>query len=275
VFGLSLTTHHGLVYSVDELKLVVTASRQAGVLDEAEEDMIERVFHLAELHAHDVMVPRTEMVSVPVGDTIGSVLQRAATTHHSRFPVYEGTIDNVVGIVYLEDLLPRLGRGDLTRAPIRPFLREALVLPESLTVDLLIEEMRRHRTHLAVLVDEYGGTAGLATLIDVLERITGPIPDQFEEAPPEITRLPDGSFRVDGMARLDDVDEELGLDLESDIYDTVGGYVLGEIGRRPEVGDRVEHEGSVFQVEAVDGLRIAAVRIWPAPKQEPEEEVGA
>lgn len=272
LFGLSLATHHGSVYSVDELKLLVTASRRAGVLDESEEDMIERVFHFAELHAHDVMVPRTEMVAVSTTATIGSTIQLAAKTHHSRFPIYEETIDNVVGVVYLEDLLPRIGRGDLTRAPIRPFIREALVLPETITVDALIEEMRRHRTHLAVLVDEYGGTAGLATLIDVLERITGRIPDQFEEEPPRFERLADGSLVVDGMTRLDEVDEETGLDLQSDVYDTIGGYVLGEIGRRPAVGDQVEQEGTVFRVEAVDGLRISRVRIWLAPKPGPEEE---
>ncbi|MGH7862584.1 MAG: transporter associated domain-containing protein, partial [Candidatus Dormibacteraceae bacterium] len=115
-------------------------------------------------------------------------------------------------------------------------------------------------------VDEYGGTAGLVTLADVLERITGPVPDQFEEEAPEIQTCDDGSLLVDGLTNLDDVNERAGLDLTSDIYDTIGGFVLGEIGRRPEVGDKVSFEGTVFQVEAVDGLRVARVRIWPHSK---------
>jgi CBS domain containing-hemolysin-like protein len=264
--GLAPTSGHGLVYSVDELRLLVTASRQAGVLDEAEEDMIERVFGFAELHAHEVMVPRTEMVGVPVSATVAETLAVAATSHHGRFPVYHETIDDVVGVVYVLDLLRLVGRSDLARAPIRPLVREALVLPETIPVDSLIENMRRQRTHLAILVDEYGGTAGMVTLVDVLERIAGPVPDQFEPPPPRVEVGPDGSFLVDGMARLDEVDEELGLHLESEVYDTLGGYVLGEIGRRPQVGDRIESNRATFQVEAVDGLRIARVRIWPPPK---------
>jgi CBS domain containing-hemolysin-like protein len=139
-----------------------------------------------------------------------------------------------------------------------------LILPETVTVDVLIERMRQQRTHLAVLVDEYGGTAGLVQLDDVIERIVGPVPDQFDEPPPEIQRSSDGTLLVDGMARLADVNDEAELDLQSDVYDTIGGFVLGEIGRRPRVGDKVSAEGSTFQVEAVDGLRIAQVRVWPA-----------
>ncbi len=272
LFGLTAPPRHGLVYSVDELKMLVTASRQAGVLEENEEDMIERVFNFDEVHAHEVMVPRTEMVSVPLTATIGRVVELAAKTHHTRFPVFRESIDNVVGVVYLVDLLRRFGQVDLNKASIRRFVRDPLVLPETIAVNVLIERMRQHKTHIGILVDEYGGTAGLVTLTDVLERIVGPIPDQFEEAPPEIQACEDGSFLVDGLANLDDVNERAGLDLTSDIYDTIGGFVLGEIGRRPEVGDKVSYDGTVFRVEAVDGLRIAQVRIWPSPKpQEPAE----
>ena len=268
LFGLSAPPAHGLVYSVDELKMLVTASRQAGVLEENEEDMIERVFNFDEVHAHEVMVPRTEMVSVPLASTIGAVMELSAKTHHTRFPVFQDSVDNIVGVVYLVDLLRRFGQTDLARASIRRYVREALVLPESIAVNVLIERMSQRKTHVAILVDEYGGTAGLVTLADVLERITGPVPDQFEEAAPEIKVCEDGSLLVDGLRNLDDVNEHAGLDLTSDIYDTIGGFVLGEIGRRPEVGDKVSFEGSVFQVEAVDGLRIARVRIWPNPKVE-------
>jgi len=272
LFGLSAPPSHGLVYSVDELKMLVTASRQAGVLEENEENMIERVFNFDEVHAHEVMVPRTEMVSVPLSATIGRVLELAAKTHHSRFPVFQESVDNVVGIIYLVDLFRRFGQVDLNTASIRRYVRDALMLPETIPIDVLIDRMRQHKTHVAILVDEYGGTAGLVTLADVLERIIGPVPDQFEEAPPEIQACPDGSFLVDGLTNLDDVNERAGLDLTSEIYDTIGGFVLGEIGRRPEVGDQVSSERTVFQVEAVDGLRVAQVRIWPGPKARKEQE---
>ncbi len=272
LFGLSAPPSHGLVYSVDELKMLVAASRQAGVLEENEEDMIERVFNFDEVHAHEVMVPRTEMVSVPLESTIASVLELTAKTHHTRFPVFQDSVDNIVGVVYLVDLLRRYGQIDLAKSSIRRFVRDALVLPETIPVNTLLERMSQRKTHLAILVDEYGGTAGLVTLADVLERITGPVPDQFEEETPEIEACEDGSLLVDGLTNLDDVNERAGLDLTSDIYDTIGGFVLGEIGRRPEVGDKVSFEGTVFQVEAVDGLRIARVRIWPHPKPVAEAE---
>jgi CBS domain containing-hemolysin-like protein len=270
LFGLSQQSEPGLVYTVDELKLLVTASRQAGVLEESEEDMIGRALNFADLHAHEVRVPRTDMVAVTLDVPIGEVIDLASRTHHVQFPVYESTIDNVVGFVYIVDLLGRVGRVDLARASIRAHVRDALVLPESVTVDVLIERMRQQRTHVAILIDEYGGTAGLVKLDDVLERIVGNIPDQFEVAPPEIRPGPDGSFLVDGLARLDDVNEEAGLDLTSDLYDTIGGFVLGEIGRRPKVGDEVEYQGVKFRVEAVDGLRISKVQLWTPAKSDDE-----
>ncbi|HEX5414872.1 MAG TPA: hemolysin family protein [Chloroflexota bacterium] len=268
LFGLAPTTGHGLVYSVDELKMLVTASRQGGELEASEEAMIERLFTFADIHAHEVMVPRTEMVTVPATATVGQVLELAGQTSHARFPVYETSADDIVGVIYVVDLLRRFGKGNLERLKIRPFVREALVLPETITVDLLVEKMRLNRTHLAILLDEYGGTAGLVTLSDVLERITGPLPDQFEQPPPQIQELSDGSLIVDGLARLDELNEKTGLNLQSDVYDTVGGFVLGEIGRRPEIGDTVTVDDTRFQVEALDGLRIARVRIWPAKREE-------
>ncbi|MGH7862234.1 MAG: hemolysin family protein, partial [Candidatus Dormibacteraceae bacterium] len=158
LFGLSAPPAHGLVYSVDELKMLVAASRQAGVLEENEEDMIERVFNFDEVRAHEVMVPRTEMVSVPLRSTIGSVLELAAKTHHTRFPVFQDSVDNIVGVVYLVDLLRRFGQADLANASIRRYVRDALVLPETIPINVLIERMGQRKTHLAIMVDEYGGT---------------------------------------------------------------------------------------------------------------------
>ncbi len=264
LMGLPPPSGHGLVYSVDELRLIVAASRQAGVLDESEEDLIERAFHFAELRAHEVMVPRTDVEAVPVEAMIAEVLDRAARTKHVQYPVYDASVDNVVGIVFVVDLLRSVGRVDLSRTSIRPFIREALVVPETLGVDDLIERMRQQRSHLAILVDEYGGTAGLVKLVDILERIVGPIPNQFTPQTPDIVSAPDGGWIVDGLAKLSDVVEATGLDLASDVYDTIGGYVLGEIGRRPVIGDRVTQNGMVFEVQAVDGLRVARVLIRSA-----------
>jgi CBS domain containing-hemolysin-like protein len=264
LFGLNPSSDQGLVYSVDELKLVVAASRQAGVLEESEEDLIEHVINFADLHAHELMVPRTELVAVPVTATIAETINLAAQTRHEQYPVFETSIDNIVGMVYLVDLVRSFGRIDLNRAPIRPLMREALVVPETIAVDALVKQMRQHRTHVVVLVDEYGGTAGLVKLVDIMESIVGPVPDQFEAAAPEIRECSDGSLLVDGMARISDVNEHAGLSLASEEYDTIGGFVLGEIGRRPRVGDHITYEGTAFEVEEVDGLRIASLHIWPS-----------
>lgn len=259
-------------YSPDELKRMVMASTSAGILEPEEEEMLIRVFEFSRLMARQIMVPRTEIVAVPASISLRELLALTARERHTRVPVYEETLDNIIGIVYMRDLLHQRERLEATTFDVRLLMRAPLTVPESIRVDDLLRAMRQRRIHIAVAIDEYGGTAGLVTLEDLLERIVGEVHDEFEPAATEIEVQPDGSAIIDGLTLIDDVNNRFGLHLDDRSYDTIGGYVFGELGRRPSTGDQVEVEGRSLRVESLDGLRIARLRLSPNTKaaQEPE-----
>ncbi|RME34833.1 MAG: HlyC/CorC family transporter [Thermoflexia bacterium] len=201
------------------------------------------------------------MVCVPAGATVEEVADLAEQTHHSRFPVFEGDLDQIVGIVYVRDLIPLLRRGEVDR-PVGPLAREALFLPETVTVADVLTHFRRVRQHIAILLDEYGGTAGLVTLEDLLEEIVGDVGDIFDRKASPVQHLPDGSVLVDGLMTIEEVNEALGLHLYDPYYETIGGLVMGRLDRVPAVGDEVTLEDGVrLRVEEMDGLRVARVRV--------------
>lgn len=259
VMGLQSGSGEESVHSVDELRYLVRASRVAGVLDKAEEEIAGRALTLGDVHAHNVMVPRTEMTSVPVEIGRDELLDLAGLERHVRFPVYEETNDHIVGVIYVTDVLA------WDRAhPGRPFdvraaMREPLWVPESIRGDALLAQMRTAKVHMAVAVDEFGGVAGLVTLQDLLEHIVGDIPEEGEDERPEIETLPDGSMRIDGMTALDDVRDRLELDLNGIEAETIGGYVLHSIGRVPVQGEEVALPGCSVRVTEMDGPRVAEV----------------
>jgi CBS domain containing-hemolysin-like protein len=261
MFGMKAASGHGGVHSEEELKMLVTASQQAGVLEEEEEQMLHRVFHFAEFTAAEMMVPRTEMTAVKADATISEVVDRVWRGRHTSLPVYRGELDDIVGIMLVPDLVRALASppGNFSVAAIA---REALTVPETMKADELLRQMRRHRTHQAIVIDEYGGTAGLVTFERVMERIVGELGGDFGTgASAPIRQLPDGSALVDGLALVTDINEQFGLDIDEETYTTLGGYMLGRLGRRPQVGDTIEIGGKTLRVEAVDGLRVSRVRI--------------
>jgi CBS domain containing-hemolysin-like protein len=253
-----------LVHSVEELKMLVAASAERGVVDAEEEDMLHAVFDLGELLVRQVMVPRTEMVAVPAEASLDEIIALALRSPHTRFPVYDGDLDHVLGIVHLRDLMrARHGqRPGVTTA--RGVMREAIFVPETIGVDALLRRFRVRRQHMAIVLDEYGGTAGMVTLEDVLEEIVGEVSDEFSPEP-GIQRLPDGSFLVDGLTLIEEVNQALGVRLEDPYYDTIAGFVLGRLGRLAEVGDAVTAHGLRIRVEALDGKRIARLTLFPEP----------
>jgi CBS domain containing-hemolysin-like protein len=262
--GLRPPSGHSLVHSEEELKMLVTASQEAGVIEEDEEQMLHRVFGFADLTAGQVMVPRTEMVALPATATREVLLEAIAQGGHDRFPIYRRDLDDIVGVLQLTDLVPPILRGesfDLVAAT-----KDALTVPETMPADTLLAEMRSKRTSLAIVIDEYGGTAGLVTFAGLMERIVGEIGGPGGN---RISVLPDGSALVDGLALVTDVNEQFGLHIDRDEYNTLGGYVLGRLGRRARVGDRFEVERRSMRVEALDGLRVARVFVSrekvPAP----------
>jgi CBS domain containing-hemolysin-like protein len=263
--GLRPPSGHSLVHSEEELKMLVTASQEAGVLEEDEEQMLHRVFGFADLTAGHVMVPRTEMVAIAEDADLDAILEAIGRGGHDRFPVYRNDLDDILGILHLADLVPVIARGGEVR--LAPLVRDAMVVPETMPADTVLADMRARQTSVAIVIDEYGGTAGLVTFAGLMARIVG---DPVDGAGTRITALPDGSALVDGLALVTDVNAQFGLHIDEDTYHTIGGYVLGRLGRRARIGDRVEVEGRTMRVEVLDGLRVARVFVSrPNPTASP------
>ncbi len=245
----------------DEILSAVEEGTREGTLEHTEKRMIEGVIDLREVTAGQIMTPRTEMICIPFDATVADAVERARERGLSRLPVYRGTPDDIVGILYTKDLLPYLGGGDppsLERLVRRPFL-----IPQSKLVRELLQEMRARQVHLAIVLDEYGGTAGLVTIEDILEEIVGEIADEHEaETPAEMVKLNANAASVEGRTPIDDLNRALDLDLpESEEYETVGGLLFTRLGRVPSSGEHVEVHGVRFTVEDADERRVHRVRV--------------
>jgi CBS domain containing-hemolysin-like protein len=249
--------HRAGVHSEEELKMLVTASQEAGVLEEQEEQMLHRVFGFADLAAGQVMVPRTEIIAVGADMAREALVDHIARGGYSRVPVYRENLDDIIGILHVTDLLKSLERGGPVNAAA--LAREALTVPETLPADEVLGEMRRRGVREALVIDEYGGTAGLVTFESLMERIVGDLGSTVTGSL-RVNVLADGSAEVDGLVLSADVNQQFDLHIDQSTYTTIGGYVLGRLGRRPQIGDVVEVEGRRVRVEALDGIRIA--RVW-------------
>src|SRR3954449_1250938 len=255
--------------STEELKILVERGGQQGILEAEEEQMIHAVIELGDQRIHEVMVPRIAMVTLPMTSTMEQAIDVVIEGGHSRIPVYEETIDEIVGILYAKDLLPILKAPSTRRPELRSLLRTPVFVPESMTIDDLLHEFQRRKVHIAIVLDEYGGAAGLGTDEDLPEEIVGEIQDEYDTEEPMIVRLSDDEARVDGRADVDDLaelfDTELGLD-DADEYDTVGGLIYHRIGGVPSPGDVVEVDGLKLTVESTDGRRVGKVLVVRKPR---------
>jgi CBS domain containing-hemolysin-like protein len=258
LLGFSGADHRAMVHSEEELKMLVTASQEAGVLEEQEEQMLHRVFGFADLTAGQVMIPRTELVAVPADMPMPALVAQIAQGRHARLPVYRGNLDDVVGMLHVTDVMRSMVGGPDT-VTAGALARELLTVPETLAADDLLTEMRRRRVREALVIDEYGGTAGLVTFESLMERIVGEVPGEAGAQSRTKTRS-DGSAEIDGLALVTDVNARFGLHIDEATYTTIGGYVLGRLGRRARVGDTIDVEGRTLRVDALDGLRVA--RVW-------------
>jgi CBS domain containing-hemolysin-like protein len=258
--GFAPATGHESAHSVEEIKMLVEHSTTSGLIEEGEQEMFEAVFELRLMNVRQIMIPRTEMFSIPSGASLRELLNLQKNAPYTKIPIFEKDKDHIIGILYIRDIVDEISKGDLDR-PILPYIRPAIFLPESTRITGALAAFREGRQHLAIVLDEYGGTAGMVTLEDILEEISGEIPDQFEQDEQEIRQLPDGSWLVDGLASIEDVNEELDIELSDENYDTIGGYVMGRLERIPEKGDQIAVDGMKFCVEQVDGMRIDQLRI--------------
>ena len=248
--------------SAEELRLIIEQGGEQGILEAEEEQMIHAVIELGDQRVHEVMVPRIAMVSLASNATMEQAIDTVIDEGHSRIPVYEETIDEIVGILYAKDLLPFLKGSVAERPSLRSILRTPVFVPESMSVDDLLHEFQRRKVHLAIVLDEYGGTAGLVTIEDLLEEIVGEIQDEYDEEEPLIVKISEDEARIDGRADVDDLaelfDTNLGLE-DEDEYDTVGGLIYHRIGGVPKPGDRVLVDGLTLTVETTDGRRVGKV----------------
>ncbi len=250
------------VMSTEELKILVERGGEQGILEAEEEQMIHAVIELGDQRVHEVMVPRTSMVTLPVTASLGEAIDTVIDGGHSRIPVYGESIDEVVGLLYAKDLLPFLKEPAEERPSLRSILRTPVFIPESMSVDDLLHEFQRRKVHIAIVLDEYGGTAGIATIEDLLEEIVGEIQDEYDVEEPLIVRLSDDEARLDGRIDVDDLadlfDMKLGLE-DADEYDTLGGLIYHRIGGVPKPGDQVQVDGLTLTVETTDGRRVGKV----------------
>ena len=249
------------VHSEEELKMLVAVSTRKGVLQESERVIVGRAMEFADRVVRQVMVPRTEIVAAPDDTAVSDLLAMARQNRFSRFPVYQEDLDHVVGIVHVKDLV---GIDPESRARARDVMRKVPVIPETMRLDQALAEFRRQRVQAAIVLDEFGGTAGLVTLEDVIEELVGEVHDEFDREVPAFREEAPGTVLVDGLTSLDDLRDRLGAELPDEPYDTVGGMVFGRLGRLAAVGDTVEVEGYRFVVTNVDGRRVAEVRVQPA-----------
>lgn len=243
-----------------EILDAVSEGELHGAVDEEEKEMIESVIELSETRVEEIMTPRTDMVAVAVESGRDAVYELLRTEGHSRIPVYDGTIDNVLGVLYAKDLLFDSGDNGFD---LRKMMRRALFIPESKAVRELLREFQAQKVHIAVVLDEYGGTAGLVTIEDILEELVGEIADEYEtDEPEELKRIDERTVEVDARMRIDDLNDELGVELpEDEDYETIGGFVFSTLGRIPKPGDTCRHEDIGVEVIAAEPRRITRVRI--------------
>ncbi len=257
------------LYSVDELRMLVAASQKGGLIESEQRDMLDAVFSFGDLPVREVMVPRTEMVCVDVESSLEDVVRLLSEHPLNQLPVYQESLDNIVGVLRSKDMMRALLRGARPMT-VRELMRPAFFVPDSQRADELLQQFRRHRQSMAIVLDEYGGTAGLVTLSDLLAEIVGEVGESPADRVPDIQMAPDGSALINGLASLNDVNEALGLQLRDEHFETVGGYIMSRLGRIPRPGDEVQAEGdrAWLRVEEMDKLRVARVRFVRAPADE-------
>ncbi len=256
--------------TAEELRTIVALSEERGTLEEDERDMIDSVMEFGDTVVRELMVPRVDMACFDSAVTVGVATDGVKELGFARVPVYEGDLDHIVGILYAKDLLKFDTETDRDRS-ITDILRPPLFTPESKNAGELLRELQRRRTHIAIVVDEYGGTAGLVTLEDLIEEIVGEIRDEHDQEEPLLTVIDKSTLMADGMVRLDELAESMELTFEGEGVETLGGYLMDAFGRIPSEGEKLERDGAEFTIESVVEQRITSVRVVRVVDGESEE----
>ncbi|MHB8845591.1 MAG: hemolysin family protein [Nitrospirota bacterium] len=256
--GLSCTA----VVTEEDIKAMINLGGEEGALKEEEKELLHKVFEFGDTLASEAMRPRTEIVSIPATAAIKDVLALVSEHGYSRYPVIEQTVDTVTGILYVKDILIAMSAGDVKRDdPIRPFIRQAYFIPENKKVSELLAEMQRDKFQIAIVIDEFGGTAGLVTLEDLIEEIVGSIHDELESGDQDVEIVDEKNVMVSGQAEIDEVNELLDVHIHTKDFNTIGGFVFGLFGRMPKVGEQLRYRDLKFEVLELDGRKIDKIKI--------------
>jgi CBS domain containing-hemolysin-like protein len=244
-----------------ELRMVVSQSTRGGEIEEQEQEMLYKVFDFADKEASDVMVPRPEVVALSIDLPPEQALEAVMDSPYTRYPVYRESLDDVVGILHVRDLFSGLRERGMHDVSIEEIVRPAHIVPETKDLAALLTEFRRTNQHMAIVVDEYGDMEGIVTLEDLLEEIVGEIEDEFDLPDESVEQVDEDTIRIDGTFPIDDFNERFRTDLPDEDYHTIAGFVFGLLGRQPEVGDDISHDGMRFDVLEVDGSRINKIAV--------------
>jgi CBS domain containing-hemolysin-like protein len=247
-------------HSEEELRIMISSAVSSGELEPEEQDYLNNVFDFGDKVAREIMVPRPDIEALPVDAPLEELVEKAAFGRYTRYPVYEGDLDHILGAVHIKDLF-RAAKEDPEDFDITSIIRDCLVVPENKPIEQILREFQRRKLQMAIVIDEWGSVEGLITIEDVLEEIVGEIQDEFDEAEPAIEEIGDGVYAVDGRIPITEVNEYFHLDLPHEDFDTIGGFVLGALGRPPEPDDTVEADGVSLHVKSVDGPRVSMLTL--------------
>ncbi len=258
LFHIQPASERELAHSEEELRMIIEASQEVGHIDEVEQTLMRRALTFGDQTVTDIMVPRTEMAALPTSYTVAQAIDEVAETNHTRYPVYEEDVDNILGYIHVKDLY-RAPRSNTLRRLLRP----VGFIAETSNVEVALQRFQSTRTPLAIVVDEHGGTAGIVTIQDVVEELIGEMQDEFDSEGPLIEPQENGGYSVDGAARVDELEEALGLEVPEEGFPTLGGRVFEQLQRRPRVGDEAQIGNFRARVLEVDGMRICRVLLTP------------
>jgi len=248
----------------EEIHDLMDEGQAKGLISDEESDMVFGVLDLKETQAHSIMVPRTEISSAPIDATLGEIIALVAECGHTRIPIHNGSIDEIVGILHAKDLLKFWGKDPALKIP-REILRAPHFTTRNQNISEILKDLKEKKTHLAIVTDEYGGTAGIITIEDILEEIVGEILDEHDEELPLITVLEDDSLLVDARLEIEKLEEHLGIKLPEGEFESVGGFVIHLLGRLPKVNEKVHYDGIEMIVVSADERKINKIHILPHP----------
>jgi magnesium and cobalt exporter, CNNM family len=274
IFGIHPAPAGVVAHTEEDIRLIVAHAEETGEIEHEEREMLYKVFDFADKEAEDVMVPRPEVVALSIDLPAEECLAAVMDSPYTRYPVYRGSLDEIVGVLHVRDLFSALMDRGIAEVEVESILRAAFVVPETKDLAALLAEFRVKNQHMAIVVDEYGAMQGIVTLEDLLEEIVGEIEDEFDLPDESVERIDDRTIRIHGTFPIDDFNEQFDTELPIEDYHTVAGFVFGRLGRAPEPGDAVDHDGLHFEVGEVEGSRIERLTVvLPAPAE--QQEVGA